>query len=77
MGRIRVPLSSHTFMGGCSCEDCEVLRCFIISNFEDYKWIVNHLNDKRNIQVNPMIEEEFDVSYKTMKSFGKTFTIGV
>ena len=77
IGEVHYPLASHTFMGKCQCLICEAFRCFRIDTYRDYKWLIMQLNDRRNIQVNPMSEEEFDVSCEVMKSIGKNIPIEI
>lgn len=62
-----VPLAGHIFTGNCKCKDCEALRAFPIEEYEDYAWVINELNGRRNMQVNPMPRELFVITKEALK----------
>lgn len=77
IGNAVYPLAIHTFMGNCLCDICKVLRAFEIDDYEDYMWLITQLNNRRNIRIEPMTKELFNISHTAVKKAGRKIVIDV
>ncbi len=66
---IHTRYAEHTFMGGCECPECQILRCWPQDNYGEFAWLVSRLNEIRNCKVVCMEEAEYQQSQKIAPNF--------
>jgi len=64
---------AHTFMGGCDCPECEILRCWPQDDYDEFVWLVSKLNEIRNYKIVTMSKAE----HKKSKKYAPNFKIKV